>query len=398
MNPLFDSAFVDHTYPSHSGDKNAPYRVLTPEAFAEAEQAICAWPNYTPTPLHALNALASACGVAEILYKDEAPRFGLGSFKALGGAYAAQQLIRREIEQRTGQAVSLTDVSDKKYAEVVKDIHIVTATDGNHGRSVAWGTQLFGAACHIYIHAEVSEGRKAAMEAYGAEVIRVAGNYDDSVRAAQQAADENDWFVVSDTSYPGYTLVPSQVMAGYGVMAFEIVQQLKHSTPPSHVVLQGGVGGLAAAVSARLVQAWGDKAPRVVVVEPQLADCLFVSAQAGALQEVDIQEETLMAGLSCGVPSMLAWEILHTVGSDYVRLPEPLVAASMQQLAHPMGDDPKIVAGESATAGLSCVMAAAAQLHLKEKLGLTADSRVLLIGSEGATDADIYQQLVGEAP
>ena len=395
MPSLFANATLEHFAAQPNHNTQAIENVLTSEAFAEAAAAIAEWEGYNATPLLHLRALADSCGVADILYKDESSRFGLGSFKALGGSYAAQQLLQRELSKTLGQPVSLAGIARGDFREQAKDIHIVTATDGNHGRSVAWGCGLFGASCHIYIHAEVSQGRADAMASLGATVTRVNGNYDESVRAAQQAADDNGWFVVSDTSYEGYTQVPSQVMAGYGVMAQEIVEQVGDELP-THLILQGGVGGLAAAVVARLAQAWGKSAPRILIIEPDFADCLYQSARNGHLTEVDIQEESLMAGLSCGEPSVLAWQVLEATASDYLRMPDSLVAPAMWRLANPLGDDVAAEAGESAIPGISCMLACAEQPMLAQSLGLDAKSRVLVIGSEGATDLAIYQQLVAE--
>ena len=395
MSSLFASATLEHFTAQPNHNAQAIENVLTREAFAEAAAAIRQWEGYSETPLQHLRALAASCGLADILYKDEGPRFGLGSFKALGGSYAAQQLLQRELSKSLGEAVSLSGIARGDYREQAKDIHIVTATDGNHGRSVAWGCRQFGASCHIYIHAEVSQGRADAMASFGATVTRVDGNYDESVRAAQQAADDHGWFVVSDTSYEGYTQVPSQVMAGYGVLADEIIEQVGAELP-THLILQGGVGGLAASVAARLSQAWGKAAPRILIIEPDFADCLYQSARNGQLTEVDIQEETLMAGLSCGEPSVLAWQVLEATASDYLRMPDTLVAPAMWRLANPLGDDVAVEAGESAIPGISCLLACAEQPALAQSLGLDTNSRVLLIGSEGATDLDIYQQLVAD--
>ncbi len=396
MSSVFQSAVVDAMQHKVNADRSALEQVLSREVFAEAHNAITAWPGYSPTPLHALSALSQHCGVAAIHYKDEGPRFDLGSFKALGGAYAAQQLLQRELSFRLGKDVELNDIAAGNYREQAADIHIVTATDGNHGRSVAWGCQLFGASCHIYIHAEVSQGRADAMAAYGASIARVDGNYDASVRAAQKAADENQWFVVSDTSYEGYTQVPTQVMAGYGVLAVETVEALGDDVP-THLFLQGGVGGMAASIAARLFQTWGDSTPRILIVEPDLADCLYQSATAGCLTEVHIEEETLMAGLSCGDPSMLAWQVLEACATDFLRMPDSLVGPSMWRMANPLGGDASIVAGESAIPGIACLLAAAEQPALAQSIGLDQSSRVLIIGSEGATDPEIYQQLIATA-
>ncbi|MBE9476000.1 MAG: diaminopropionate ammonia-lyase [Proteobacteria bacterium] len=371
---------------------NAYKTVITADDFATAFAEITAWKGYVPTPLYHLEGLAKTLELGCILYKDEGPRFGLGSFKALGGAYAGLRILQRELSARLDKPVSMADIRTGAYADDVAKITLASATDGNHGRSLAWGAQRFGASCQIYIHRDVSEGRAQAMRDLGATVTRVDGDYDASVADVRRDADANGWFVVSDTSWDGYTQPPTDVMAGYGVMVHEVVQEL--DTPPTHVFLQGGVGGLAAAVAAGLRQHWGNKAPRVVVVEPELAACLFASAKAGEVTNVAIKEETLMAGLSCGEPSPLAWAILREEAQDFLTIPESIVAPAMRIAGRPVGGDPTIIAGESAVAGFAAVIAAASQDGLRDALGLDADARVLVIGSEGATDPEIYAQLM----
>jgi diaminopropionate ammonia-lyase len=368
--------------------------ILTPADLAAAWDEITGWPGYTPTPLHDLPTLARRLGVAQILYKDEGPRFGLGSFKALGGAYAALRALHAEITRQKGVPVSAQDLAQGKLKAEAAHITLVSATDGNHGRSLAWGCRRFGARCRIYIHAEVSEGRAQAMRDLGAEVVRIAGDYDASVAMAREEAERHGWLVISDTSWDGYTDPPRDVMAGYGVMMHEACDQM--GTPPSHVVVQGGVGGLAAAVAACLRQHYGTRAPRFVVVEPDRAACLFESARAGTMASVEIEAETIMAGLSCGVPSPLAWAILREEASDFVTIPDALVPPAMRALARPLGEDPAIEAGESAVAGLALLMAAADDPALCHSLGLGPVSRVLLIGSEGVTDRSIFNDIMAQ--
>jgi len=226
--------------------------VITPDDFAAAQAEITAWEGYAPTPLHLLHDLAAAIGVAEIHYKDEAGRFGLGSFKALGGAYAGLRVLQREI----GGDATLDGIRAGDHALAAAQITLASATDGNHGRSLAWGAQRFGAPCQIYIHRDVSEARAQAMRDLGAVVSRIEGDYDASVDQLRRDAAAKGWHVVSDTSWEGYTRPPIDVMAGYGVMASEIIQSL--SRAPTHVFLQGGVGGLAAGVAALFAQRWGD--------------------------------------------------------------------------------------------------------------------------------------------
>lgn len=382
---------VGHAGLAASGG-DAAQTVLTADDFAQAWDQITSWPGYQPTPLYALPAMAEAVGITALHYKDEGPRFGLGSFKALGGSYAALRLLQRQIAGQTGQNVALADIAAGRAAQACAGITLVSATDGNHGRSLAWGCQRYGAPCRIYIHAEVSEGRADAMRAFGADVVRINGDYDASVALARDEAAANGWFVVSDTSWPGYSDPPRDVMAGYGVMAREAVEALDQ--PPTHVFLQGGVGGMAAAVTAALRQHWGADGPRVVVVEPELAACLYASARAGRLTHVAIEEETMMAGLSCGEPSPLAWPILAEEASDFLIIPEAVVAPAMRLLARPLGDDPAIEGGECAAGGLGALIAARRSADVTAKMGLDAGSRVLLVGTEGITDPKIYAEVM----
>ena len=373
-----------------SGD--AAFRVISEEGFETARAEITKWEGYTPTPLHSLAAIANQISIEEVLYKDEGPRFELGSFKALGGSYAALRVLQRVISEKLGKEISLADIRKGEFAADCAEVTLVSATDGNHGRSLAWGCQRFGSPCRIYIHAEVSEGRAEAMRDLGAEVIRIEGDYDASVTLAKQEAEQNGWYVVSDTSWPGYSLPPRDVMSGYGVMTQEICEACDQA--PTHVFLQGGVGGLAAGVVASFRQYWGKDAPRVVIVEPELAACLFESAKSGLATSVTIAEETLMAGLSCGEPSEMAWEILAEEASDFLTIPESLVAPSMHLLAYPLAGDPAIKAGESAVAGLAALIAARQNAELSRNLGLNEQSRVLLIGSEGVTDEAIFNMIM----
>ena len=376
-----------------SGD--AATRVITPADFATACDEITQWDGYSTTPLVGLSDIAKNIGVSRVDYKHEGPRFGLGSFKALGGSYAAIRVLQRELGRKLSREVSLEDIRNGVYRDECAQITLVSATDGNHGRSLAWGCKRFGAPCRIYIHAEVSEGRAVAMRELGAEVIRIKGDYDDSLRVTKEDAAKNGWFIVSDTSWPGYSAPPRDVMAGYGAMTREICHNLEES--PTHVFLQGGVGGLAASVAAGLRQHYGAASPRVVIVEPDLAACLYTSAQVGEATLVNIDEETIMAGLSCGEPSAMAWEILAEEASDFLTIPDSIVAPTVRLLARPNGGDPVIEAGESAVAGLAALIVARKDASLSEKLGLDTNSRVLLIGSEGVTDPAIFETIMSGA-
>ena len=367
-------------------------RILPKQAYEHAYHEITKWQGYQPTPLYHLADIAHFAQVDEVLYKDEGPRFGLASFKALGGAYAAIRVLQEQIQKTTGKAVALDDIRDGHYRKECADITLVSATDGNHGRSLSWGCQRYGAPCRIYIHAEVSEGRAEIMRGFGADVVRIDGDYDDSVRFAKQEAEANGWFVVSDTSWEGYYEAPRDVMAGYGVLVSEVNFELDHA--PTHVFLQGGVGGFAAGVIAAIRHYWGEASPRFVIVEPETAACLYESAKTGKATTVAIETETIMAGLSCGEPSEMAWQIIAEEAADYLTIPDHLVGPIVRMLACPKGTDTPIQAGESAVAGLCALLAARQDRQLSDALGLTEEARVLLIGTEGITDEEIYQKIM----
>lgn len=367
-------------------------QTLNRAGFDNAEKEISNWDGYVETPLIDLPGLAGRLGIGDLRYKHEGPRFGLGSFKALGGAYAVLRTVQRELSKSIGKLADPFDVRRGLYAQQTKAITVISATDGNHGRSVAWGAAQFHTNCRIYIHAEVSKHRADVMRNLGAEVVRVDGDYDATVAQTRADAEKHGWLIVSDTSWPGYTQPPLDVMAGYGVMAREIVQS--YVTPPTHVFLQGGVGGLAAAVSAVFYQEWGFDAPRVVIVEPELAPCLFASARANEATSVEISKETIMAGLSCGEPSELAWSVLADAAHDFITIPENIVGPMVRILANGACGDASLDAGESGVAGLCAVVAAAKQPALQRNLCLDANSRIVVIGSEGITDPNVYAQII----
>jgi len=373
----------------------AAEQVISKEDFATARREIIEWPGYAPTPLVELNNLAIMLSVGSVLYKHEGGRFGLGSFKSLGGSYAAFRVLLREISKTVGHDVPLAEVGEEKFAAIAAQTTVISATDGNHGRSVAWGAQRLGMPCRIYIHSDVSGERAQAMRDLGAVVIRVDGNYDETVQVTREEASANDWFIVSDTSWPSYTEVPREVMAGYGVMVHEINQVLQ--VAPTHVFLQGGVGGLAAAVIASLRQYWGVDSPRAVVVEPELAPCLMASAKAKKATAFPISKETIMAGLSCGEPSKIAWEVLAEEVTDFITIPDSVVAPAVRLMARPIEGDTPLEVGETAVAGLAGLICAATQSDLRSKIGLDQNSRILLIGSEGVTDRSLFNKVMEDA-
>ena len=365
--------------------------VLPAAGFRRAKAEIAAWPGYAPTPLRDLADLARQAGIATLRLKDEAGRFGLGSFKALGGAYAVATLLRNELA-RIGVASTATmaDLEAGTYRAATERITVTCATDGNHGRAVAWGAQRCHARCVVFIHATVSQGRADAIARYGAEIRRVPGNYDDAVRECARQAEAQRWHVVSDTSWPGYTEVPRDIMQGYRLMADEAADQWT-GPPPTHVFIQGGVGGAAAAVSVHC-RARFTPTPVLIVVEPDRAACLLASAELGERTAIPGNLDTIMAGLACGEPSLLAWQELDRAAAAFMAIPDAAAVAALRLLAAQ-----GIVAGESGVAGLAGCLLAAADPAARATLGLDATSRVLLFSTEGATDPGLYAKLAGAA-
>jgi diaminopropionate ammonia-lyase len=348
------------------------------------------------TPLVSLPALAAASGVAAIHVKDEGKRLGLGSFKALGGAYAVIRLVLEAAEARLGRKIGMAELHSPDVRKLAEAMTFACATDGNHGRSVAQGASLVGARASIFVHAGVSDERVAAIARFGAEMIRVAGSYDDSVKEATRVAKERGWTIVSDTSWPGYERIPGLVMQGYTALVREALKQMPQ--PPTHVFIQSGVGGIAAAVAGHLAIVLGAQRPVFTVVDPARAACLFETARAGYPVTIAHGEPTVMAMLECYEPSLVAWRILSRTADAFMTVDEEDAISIMRQLANPLGSDPPIVSGESGGVGLAGLLKALADPDAKAALSLGADSRIFAVNTEGATDPGRYQEIVGRSP
>jgi diaminopropionate ammonia-lyase len=365
-----------------------------PTACEAAREEISSWPNYKQTPLVSLSGLARANNLAQVWYKDEAHRFGLGSFKALGGAYALFRLLQKKIAELSGTVPTSDALRKGAFKAITKEITVTTATDGNHGRSVAWGASQFHCPCIVYVPRQCSRNRQLAIEKYGAKVMRCTAGYDTTVRRCNDEAKRKGWLVVSDTSWEEYEEIPTIVMQGYTVMTAEIRAQMGPAPPPTHVFVQGGVGGLAAAVCAGFFNLWGVRSPKVIVVEPSGAACLFASAVAGKPTPARGKIHTIMAGLDCGRVSPVAWRVLSLGAQFFMTVPDSVVPHCMRLLAFSPYGDPRVVAGESAIAGLACLLHVVKDEEARRLLGLTPESRILLLGTEGATDPDLYKELI----
>ncbi len=353
-------------------------------------------PDHAPTPLYDLPGLAQELGVGAVYCKDEGERLGLGSFKALGGAYAVVRLILHEAERQLGRPVDLTEFRTPQIREVAEGFTFGCATDGNHGRSVAAGAQMVGARAVIFVHENVSRQRVAAIERFGASVTRVPGSYDDSVVEATRRCTEEGWTNVSDTAWPGYEQIPRLVMQGYTALIREALQVI--AEPPTHLFVQAGVGGLAASAAGYLMETLGRRRPRFIVVEPSRAACVLESARAGRPVRIPEGEPTVMAMLECYEPSLVAWRILARAADAFMTVDEEDAVTAMRRLARPPAGDPPIIAGESGGVGFAGLARAAKDEAIRSAVELDSSSRVLVINTEGATDPARYRELVGASP
>ena len=343
-----------------------------PERFIdEAIRSISKWEAYAPTPLHELSKLNEQLGFKEIYYKDEDKRFDLKSFKALGGAFAVNK------------------ISNEKG-----NITVSTATAGNHGRSVAWGAKRLGLKCKIFISEFVSEARANAMSNLGADVIKVKGNYDTSLKECIKQSKENNWEIVQDVSWEGYKEVPKLIMAGYTIMIKEIMDQNKKD-PFTHVFLQAGVGGMAAAMIAGFAK-YSNDIPKFIIVEPENANCVFKSIENNKATKVSIINETIMGGMSCGDVSTVAWEILRDSSNYSLTITDDEISTVVALLAEAKLSNEKIIAGECAVPGIIALIGLFKNKNYLNKLDLNQNSKVLLFGCEGLTDAAMYKKLLND--
>lgn len=354
-------------------------------------------PGYAPTPLRVLGAFANHLGVAELYVKDESFRFGLNSFKGLGGSYALAKLLAEEC------GVSLESFSQLK--ELLKNFPVrtfVTATDGNHGRGLAWAAQQFGQRAVVYMPKGALPDRLNAIRALGANAEEVELNYDDTVRYAMRMAEEKGWTLVQDTAKPGYETIPLWIMQSYLTMIGEILQQLKEEkrAMPTHVILQAGVGSFPGAIAAGLLSL-ADQPITLIIVEPTRADCFYQSACAhdGLPRNASGDLSTMMAGLSCGEPNPLAWNILKATADCFVTCPDEVAAEGMRILGNPLANDARIVSGESGAVSMGLLFEICRNNSLqalKESLRIDSATRVLMISTEGDTDPQNYRSIMAK--
>lgn len=361
------------------------------------------FPQYTETPLAKLDQMAAFLGVKEVYVKDESYRFGLNAFKVLGGSFAMARYIAKE----TGK-----DVSELPYAILTSDqlreefgqATFFTATDGNHGRGVAWAANRLGQKAVVHMPKGTTQTRLENIRKEGASVDILDMNYDGCVRlAAKEASETPRGVVVQDTAWDGYEEIPAWIMQGYGTMAMEASDQLNAygCDRPTHVFVQAGVGSLAGAVVGYFTNLYPDNPPTFVVIEADVADCLYKGAVAGDGEPriVDGDMQTIMAGLACGEPNTISWDILKNHVKVFISAPDWVAAKGMRMLSAPIKGDPQVTSGESGAApfgALAAVTTLDEYKDLKEAIGLDEHSKVLLFSTEGDTDPERYRNIVWE--
>ncbi len=363
------SEFIENK--NFSFDKSKILNLLSKKDIDEAYLSISNWENYSPTPLIELNKLSKELNLNKIFYKDESKRFNLKSFKALGGAYAVEKITKGN-----------------------KDIVVATATAGNHGRSVAWGARRLGLKCKIFISEYVSDARGQAMAELGADVIKVKGNYENSLIECIKQSTKNNWQIVQDVAWKNYTIVPKYTMAGYTVMMKEIIDQIDQNKI-SHIILQAGVGGMAGAMIAGIAR-YLKNVPITLIVEPDSAACVMESIKSGKIEKIDIKKESLMGGMSCGEVSLVPWEILKNSVKFCISLPDDDIAKTMKFLGNCSFSEEKIIAGENSAPGVISLITSCENDKIRERLKLNSNSNILVIGCEGDTDKEMYQKLINQ--
>ena len=355
---------------SYNFDRKRILKLIPSNLLLNSNKTISNWKNYKKTPLLKLEKLNRNLKLNNIFYKDESKRFHLKSFKALGGAYAVEKISKRK-----------------------KNIIISSATAGNHGRSVAWGAQRLGLQCKIFVSQYVSETRVKEIEKFGADVIRVKGNYENSLNECKKLSKKNNWNIVQDVSTKNYSYVPLLTMAGYSIMIKEISKQTTHYI--THIFLQAGVGGMAAGVVAGVAK-YFKRIPKIIIVEPDRADCVLQSIKSKRLKKIKIKKESIMGGMSCNEMSLIPWHVLKKASDCCVTVNDTKVAKTVAMLKDKKLSKRSIIGGECATPGIISLISLCNNPKTKKLINLNEKSNVLVIGCEGNADVKLYKQLLSK--
>lgn len=355
------------------------------------------FPDYTPTPLVKLTHLADMLGVSHIWIKDESHRFGLNAFKVLGATHGLAYLIAQRLKLNA-QELSFDLLHAPSVKEKLADTTFVTATDGNHGRAVAWATQQLGCNAVVYLPKGTYRARNESIKLHGAQTLIIDGTYDDAVQQAVEQAQKQGWILLQDTAREGYEEIPLKIMQGYLTIVHEALDQLEEEIP-THVFVQCGVGSLAAASQAYLFELFGDERPLFAVVEPTRAACFYepMATHKRKPKKLSGNLNTIMAGLACGEPSTLAWKTLRDYADVFVACPDHIAMRGMRILGNPLQGDDRVISGESGavTLGLlTTVLTQASCRKIADALQLNESSKVLLLSTEGDTDPSMYRKIV----
>ncbi|KJS84737.1 MAG: diaminopropionate ammonia-lyase [Peptococcaceae bacterium BICA1-8] len=402
MKDLNDILWLDNPKARNNSGKKSATNFISENVVEEARNFHKSFPQYTVTPLQTLENLAQKLNVSKVWVKDESFRFGLNAFKVLGGAYAIGKYLSDKIGINLSQ-VSFDILKSQDFKEKIGDITFITATDGNHGRGVAWAAKQLGQKAVVYMPKGSAQSRLENIRAEGAEASIQDMNYDDAVRLANKHAEEYGWVIVQDTAWEGYEDIPTWIMQGYGTIIAEAIEQINAQgiDKPTHVFLQAGVGSFAGSLLGYLVSRFGEKRPIIAIVEPHEAACIYKSALAGDGKPHAVASDlkTIMAGLACGEPNTISWEILRDYADMFFSCPDSVAARGMRILASPIADDPGVISGESGAVGLGLLSILSDNGNLKEaaeKLQIDKDSKILLISTEGDTDPVRYQEIVSD--
>lgn len=368
-----------------------------PQTAAKARAFHSSFPEYEATPLVNLKGLAKSLGVSSIHVKDESYRFGLNAFKVLGGSYTIGNYIAGKLGLDISE-LPYDRLISKEIKEQTGELTFVTATDGNHGRGVAWTASRLGQRSVVYMPKGSALERLENIRKLGADASITEFNYDDAVRLAKKGADENGWIMVQDTAWQGYEEIPGWIMEGYTTMALEATEQLQ-GEKPTHIFLQAGVGAMSGALTGYFSALYGKERPIITIVEPNKADCIYRTALAndGQLHFVTDDMQTIMAGLACGEPCTIGWEVLKDHADNFISMPDYIAAEGMRIMGNPLPGDSRIISGESGAATLGLVaeiMRNSSMAEIRQALKLNENSRILCFSTEGDTDKENYRRIV----
>jgi diaminopropionate ammonia-lyase len=352
--------------------------------------------EYSKTPLHSLKNYAKEIGVKNVYVKDESLRFGLNAFKVLGASYAIGKLLAKKLDKDISD-ITFDYLKSEEVRKEIKDVVLSAATDGNHGRGVAWTANRLGLKSVIYMPKGTTENRLNNIKELDAEALITDVYYDDTVRIISKLSKENGWEIIQDTAWEGYEDVPKWIMEGYSTIGNEIIEDLEEA--PTHIFLQAGVGAFAGVMTCFFSYIYRDNPPKFILVEPEKADCFYKSAINNKLTNIKGELETIMAGLACGEPNPMAYEIISKYCDVFLAVEDEITRKGVRILGNPILDDKKIISGESGAVGIGAlndIMSNPKHINLKEELNLNEDSRVLIISTEGNTDPEVYNKILNQ--